>query len=164
MGSKINSNGTVAKCTQRKAAAEQYVTKSGTIQVHSQQYTQQQVEDLYEACIDARKNLVNLRGQVAAALTARQQADATMNAFDVGLRAWVDTTYGPKSQAAVDFGFSRKQPAKPKVAVKAEAQAKAKATRKVRGITGPKARKKLTATTPATTVAAPEPVTPAPKA
>jgi hypothetical protein len=160
MVTKINSNSTVARCTQRKLATEKYVPKSGAILVHSQQYTQQQVEDVFQACLDARQNLVNLRGQVAAALTARKQADATMNAFDAGLRDWVATTFGPTGQQAVDFGYTRKPPVKQKVDVKAEAKVKAEATRKVRGITGPKARKKITVSTPATTVAAAAPVAP----
>lgn len=164
MSKQTNNNGTVARCTQRKAATEQYVPGSGTITVRAQQYTQQQVEALYQACLDTRKDLVNLRGQVAAALTARKQADARMNAFDVGLREWVNLTYGPESQAAVDYGFAKKQPAKPTVEVKAKAVEQAKATREARGIIGPKKRKQIHAKAPATTVAAPEPVTPAPKA
>src|SRR5579859_1011743 len=161
MATQNNNNGVVARCTTRKAAAEQYIPKSGTITVHAQQYTQQQAEDVYQACLDARKLLVNLRGQAAAALAARKQADATMNAFDAGLKDWVSTTLGPKSQAAVDFGYAKKPPLKPTVDKKAQAKEKALATRKARGTTGPKAKKKITGQTPATTVAAPAAVTPA---
>jgi len=161
MATQNNNNGTVARCTQRKAAAEQYIPKSGTILVHAQQYTQQQAEDVYQACLDARKLLVNLRGQAAAALAAKKQADAVMNAFDAGLKDWVSTTLGPKSQAAVDFGYAKKPPLKPTVDVKAEAKVKAKATRTARGTKGPKAKLKITGQVPATTVAAPAAVTPA---
>lgn len=149
MVTKTNNSTVVAKCTQRSAAAEQYVPKKGTIQVHSQQYTQQEVEAVYQACIDARQTLVNLRGQVTAALAAKKQADATMTAFDEGLEAWVATTYGPKSQQAIDFGYAKKAPAKPSVKTKAAAQEKAEATREARGTKGPKARLEITGSTPA---------------
>jgi hypothetical protein len=160
MVTKVNSNGTVAKCTQRKAAAEKYVPATGTIPVHAQPYTQQQVEAIYQAPLDARQNLVNLRGQVAAALAARKQADAAMSTFDAGLKDWVSTTFGPTSQASQDFGYARKQAAKPSVATKAEAQAKAEATRKARGTKGPKAKLKVTGNPPAAPATPQAPATP----
>jgi hypothetical protein len=95
---------------------------------------------------------------VTTALAARNAADAAMSAFDVGLEAWVDTTFGPTSQAAVDFGYEKKPVAKPTVAVKAAAVQKAQVTRKVRGIKGPKQRKEVTAEAPV----APPAATPAP--
>ena len=157
-----NSSIKVTKCTQREAAAQQYVPKAGTITVHAQQYTQQQVVGVYQACLDTRQTLVNLRGQVAAALVAKNQADATMSAFDAGMQAWVATTYGPKSQQAVDFGYAKKAPTKPTVKEKAAAQTKAEATREARGTKGPKARLKITGSSVATPVptAAPSPATP----
>ena len=145
----INNRTTVTKCAQRIAAAEQYVPKTGTVVVHAQPYTQQQIESVYQTCIDARHTLVNLRGQVTAAVAAKNQADAAMKSFDVGLRDWVATTFGPESQPATDFGYAEKEPAQPTVAVKAAAQTKAVATRKARGTVGPKERLKITASTPA---------------
>ena len=124
MVTKNNSSTTVARCTQRKAATSEYVPSKGTILVHAQAYTEQQVESVYQACLDTRATLVNLRGQVAAALTARKQADATMNAFDAGMKDWVGTTFGPQSQQAVDFGYAKKPPQKPLVQTKALAQAR----------------------------------------
>jgi hypothetical protein len=144
MGSKVNNNSTVAKCTQRKAAAKQYIPGAGTILVHAKQYNEQQVEAVYQACIDARAKLVTLRGQVTAAMAAKKEVDATMKDFDAGLKDWVSTTFGPKSQAAIDFGYAKKQPAKQNVDEKAQARAKAKATRQARGTKGPKQRKKIT--------------------
>ncbi len=150
MGTIINNNTTVAKCTQRKAAASQYIPASGTITVHAQPVTQQQVEGVYQTCLDTRKTLVNLRGQVAAALAARKEADAAMKSFDVGLKDWVSTTFGPTSQQAVDFGYAKKQPSKVKVADKAVAVQKAEATKKARGTgLGSKQLKKITAPAPA---------------
>ena len=158
MATKTNNSSTVSKCTQREAAAQQYIPKKGTILVHSQPYTEPQVETVYQTCLDT--------GQVTAALAAKNQADATMSIFDVGLRDWVATTFGPKSQQAIDFGYARKPPAKPTVSVKATAQTKAKATRTARGVVGPKQRKKITAplaATPApTTETAPVATAPAP--
>ena len=155
MGTKTNSNTVVARCTQRKAAASEYVPSKGTILVQAQAYTQQQVEAVYQTCLDSRATLVNLRGQVAAALTARKQADDAMNTFDAGMRSWVDVTFGPKSQQAVDFGYTKKPPVKQLVETKAKAVVKAKATREARGIVGPKKRKQIFAA-PAATPAAPE--------
>ncbi|HEY3815975.1 MAG TPA: hypothetical protein VGL81_02335 [Polyangiaceae bacterium] len=152
---KTNNSTVVARCTQRKAAAMKYVPASGTITVHSQQYTQQQVEGVYQTCLDTRQTLVNLRGQVAAALAEKNQADVTMNAFDEGMRDWVATTFGPKGQQAVDFGYAAKAPAQPTVDVKAAAKQKAKATREVRGTMGPKARLKVTTASVAAEAAAP---------
>ena len=154
-----NNSSTVATCTQRAAATEKYVPATGTIVVHSQPYTQKQIESVYQACLDTRQTLVNLRGQVAAALVAKNQADATMSGFDDGLRDWVATTFGPASQQAVDFGYAKKPPATPTVQVKAAAKVKAEATREARGTKGPKARLKITGSsvaTPAPT-AAPSP-------
>jgi hypothetical protein len=93
---------------------------------------------------------VNFRGQVAAALVAKNQADAAMGAFDAGMRDWVATTFGPASQQAVDFGYAKKPRAEPTVEVKAAANVKAQATRQARGIVGPKQRKKITAPPAAT--------------
>jgi hypothetical protein len=160
-----NSSTKVAKCTQREAAAQQYVPKTGTVTVHAQQYTQQQVVGVYQACLDTRQTLVNLRGQVTAALAAKNQADATMGTFDAGMEAWVATTYGPQSQQAVDFGYAKKAPAKPTVKEKAAAQTKAEATRAARGTKGPKARLLITASPAATPAPTASPVaTPAPTA
>jgi hypothetical protein len=156
MGTNINSNSRVATCTQRKAAAKKYVPSSGTILVRTKPYTEQQVEDVYQACIDTRANVVSLRGQLSTAVIARRQADAAMAAFDVGLKEWVNLNFGPTSQQAVDFGYAKKTPAKPDVATKAAAQVKAKATRQVRGTKGPKARRKVTAAPEAASAATPE--------
>jgi len=159
-----NSSTTVATCTQRAAATQKYVPSTGTIQVHAQAYTQQQIEGVYQACLNTRQTLVNLRGQVTAALAAKNQADATMSAFDTGMEAWVATTYGPASQQAIDFGYAKKPPAKPTVVVKAAAKVKAEATREARGTKGPKARLKITGSsvaTPAPTAAPSPTATPA---
>ncbi len=149
---KQNQTTTVAKCTQRLQALGTYATK-GKISVHGTPTTEQQAEAVYQACLDTRTQLTNLRGQVAAALAARNTADAAMKAFDVGLEAWVAATFGPTSQAAVDFGYAKKQPAKPTVAEKAAAAAKAVATRNARGVTGSKKRKAIQTPAPTTTPA-----------
>jgi hypothetical protein len=153
----INNEKTVAKCTQRIDALGTYATK-GKMTVHGAPVTEAQATAVYQACLDTRKQLASLRGQVTTALAARNAADAAMSAFDVGLEAWVDTTFGPTSQAAVDFGYEKKPVAKPTVAVKAAAVQKAQVTRKVRGIKGPKQRKEVTAEAPV----APPAATPAP--
>jgi hypothetical protein len=156
MTNKDNQNKTVAKCTQRIGALGTYAT-NGKVTVHGATFTEVQATAVYQACLDTRKQLTSLRGQVAAALAARRAADAAMSAFDVGLESWVETTFGPASQAAVDFGYAKKPVAKPGVAVKAAAAVKAQDTRKVRGILGPKQRKELTAEAPVAPPAAPPP-------
>jgi hypothetical protein len=143
----INNEKTVAKCTQRIDALGTYAT-AGKMTVHGASVTEAQATAVYQACLDTRKQLTSLRGQVAAALAARRAADAAMTAFDAGLQAWVETTYGPTSEAAVDFGYAKKPAVKPTVAAKAAAVQKAQATRKVRGTLGPKARQKVTAEAP----------------
>jgi hypothetical protein len=144
-----SSDVTVATCSKRITALKQYASK-GQMSVHGQPVTEANAEAIYQACIDTRTTLVNLRGQVDAALAARNAADAAMSAFDAGLESWVDVTYGPKSQAAVDFGYAKKAPVKPTVVEKAAAVAKAQATRKAHGIQGKRQRAKATAEAPAT--------------
>jgi hypothetical protein len=137
----------VAKCSQRITALGTYATK-GKISVHGTSTTEQQAVAVYQACLDTRTTLTNLRGQVEVALAARNAADATMKAFDAGLESWVEATFGPTSQAAVDFGYAKKPVAKPTVAVKAAAVQKAQATVKARGVVGKKKRKEVTAAAP----------------
>lgn len=137
----------VATCSQRIKAVETYATK-GKILVHGTPATEQQAVAVYQKCLDTRTTLTNLRGQVAAALAERRQADAAMKAFDAGLESWVEATFGPTSQAAVDFGYAKKPVAKPTVAVKAAAVKKAVATRNARGVTGKNKRKEVTAAAP----------------
>jgi hypothetical protein len=152
---------TVAVCTERQQALPKYAPNGAT--VHAVAYTLAQLQGAFQKCIETRTSLTNLRGQVAAALTARKQADADMQTLDAGLRDWVFTTFGPSSQAAVDFGYVKKPKAKPTVADKAAAAEKAKETRALRGTKGPKQRKAIKASGPA---AAPAPAagTPAPAA
>lgn len=148
--SKENQTTTVAKCSQRITALATYATK-GKISVHGTSVTEAEAQATYQACLDTRQQLTSLRGQVSAALAARKAADAAMASFDAGMRDWVAATYGPTSQAAVDFGFAKKTPAKPRVAEKAAAAAKAVATRNARGVTGSKKRKAITAPAQAAT-------------
>jgi len=143
----------VAKCTQRITALETYATK-GKISVHGTLTSEQQAQAVYQACLDTRTTLTNLRGQVAAALAARIAADAAMKVFDPGVESWVEATFGPTSQAAVDFGYAKKPVAKLPVAVKALASKKAVATRDARGVTGKKKRKEVTAAAPVVAAAA----------
>jgi hypothetical protein len=119
--------------------------------VHGTLTSEADAQAVYQACLDTRTVLTNLRGQVAKALAARNAADAAMTALDAGLEEWVDVTYGPTSQAAVDFGYAKKPVAKPDVATKAAAVQKGQATRKLRGTLGPKQRQKVTAAAPAST-------------
>jgi len=119
--------------------------------VHGTPATEPQAEAVYQACIDTRATLTNLRGQVAAALAARNTADAAMKTFDAGLESWVEATFGPTSQAAVDFGYAKKPVAKPTVAVKAAAVKKAQATVKARGVVGKKKRAAVEAAPAVTT-------------
>ena len=153
-----NNAGTVTKCTQRIKALGTYATK-GKMTVHGASVTEAQALETYQLCLDTRATLTSLRGQVTAALAARNAADAAMSAFDIGLEAWVETTFGPASQAAVDFGYAKKPAARPGVAVEAAAAVKAQDTRKVRGILGPKQRKELTAEAPVAPPAATPPAT-----
>jgi len=154
MPTEKNNASIVARCIQRTGAIQQYVPATGTILVHSQPHTQQEVESVFQTCLDTRQTLVNLRGQVADALAAKNQADAAMSSLDVGMRDWVATTFGPGSTQAVDFGYAKKPPMKLTVQEKAASRAKAKATREARGTMGPKQRKKIQAP-PAATPATP---------
>ncbi len=117
--------------------------------MHGTPATEPQAEAVYQKCLDTRATLTNLRGQVAAALAARIAADAAMKAFDAGLESWVEATFGPTSQAAMDFGYAKKPVAKLTVAEKAAAVKKAQATVKARGVVGKKKRAAVTAEAPA---------------
>jgi hypothetical protein len=143
----------VAKCTQRITALKTYATK-GKISVHGTPTSEPQALAVYQACLDTRTTLTNLRGQVAVALAARIAADAAMKVLDAGVEAWVEATFGPTSQAAVDFGYAKKPVAKPTAEAKALAAQKAVATRNARGVSGKKKRAKVTAAAPVAAAAA----------
>jgi len=102
---------------------------------------------------------------VATEVAALPALAAFMNAFE-GL---VRIMFATDSTALADFGLQpRKQPVPKTATQKAAAAAKAKATRELRGTTGPKAKKLVKANvatklvvTPLTTVEAPAPAVPA---
>jgi hypothetical protein len=154
MASKKNASTIVAICTLRIKALPVYAS-SGPITVHGTSTPEAAAVAVYQASIDTRTKVTSLRGQLTAALAARRAADVAMTAMDAGVRDWVLSTFGPSSQAAVDFGYAKKAPVKPSVEVKAAAAKKAVATRDARGVVGSKKRKAVQAPTPPATTATP---------
>ncbi|HTQ43483.1 MAG TPA: hypothetical protein VMI75_12050 [Polyangiaceae bacterium] len=135
------------RCTERKAAATKYI--SAPITVRGQPHTPQEIIAGYQAPLDARASLKAARLQVRTGLVARQAADAAMEAQDEIVQSWVDSTFGPDSQQAMDFGYAAKRTPKVTATEKVEAAEKAKATRQALGTKGKKqkkdAKKKLAA-------------------
>jgi hypothetical protein len=136
------------RCTERKQAATKYIT--APITVRGTAHTPQEIVAGYQAPLDARANLKTARLQVKNGLATRAAADAAMEVQDEIVQSWVDATFGPDSQQAVDFGYAPKRAAKVTATEKVEAAAKAKATRTALGTKGKRqkkvAKKQLAAT------------------
>jgi len=148
------------RCTERKTAATKYI--SAPITVRGQAYTPQEIIAGYQAPLDARANLKAARLQVKNGLVARQAADAAMEAQDEVVQSWVDATFGPDSQQAMDFGYAAKRTPKVTATEKVQAAEKAQATRKALGTKGTKQKKQ--AKKQLATAAAQSPEPPAPTA
>ena len=145
MSARVTEDKMKSKCTARINAIETFTPSGQPITIDGKQYPATSVIALYQACLDQRTALAGFEAEAKIALTARRAADKAANAIEKGLRAWVVTTFGSASKAAIAFGFAPKEPVPPKAAVKAEAQVKAKATRAARGVIGTKKRKAVKA-------------------
>ncbi|HTQ47879.1 MAG TPA: hypothetical protein VMI75_34215 [Polyangiaceae bacterium] len=124
------------RCTERKQAAMKYIT--APITVRGQSHTPQEIVAGYQSPLDARANLKAARLQVKTGLATRAAADAAMEVQDEIVQSWVDATFGPESQQAVDFGYAPRRTAKVTATEKVQAAEKAKATRKALGTKGKK--------------------------
>jgi hypothetical protein len=130
---------TTMRCTERKNAAIKYI--SAPITVRGQVHTPQEIVAGYQAPLDARANIKAARLEVKNGLAARQAVDAAMEAQDEIVQSWVDATFGPDSQQAVDFGYAAKRAPKVTATERVQAAEKAKATRKALGTKGKKQKK-----------------------
>jgi hypothetical protein len=151
------------RCTERKQAAMKYIT--APITVRGQSHTPQEIAAGYQAPLDARANLKAARLQVKNGIATRTAADAAMEVEDEIVQSWVDATFGPESQQAVDFGYAPRRTAKVTATEKVQAAEKAKATRKALGTKGKKQKeeaKKQLATAGAAQQTEPPAATPAP--
>lgn len=145
----------VNEITQRLNAIKEYLPAKTTIDVNGTSDTLAQVTAIYQACLDTRAALLTAQATVKAALVARQNADVPRKALDKALRAYVVNKFGADSQAAHDFGFLPPKVATKTVAVKAQAVADAKATRKARNTMGKNQKKGIKGVVPSTAPAAP---------
>jgi hypothetical protein len=88
--------------------------------------------------------------QVQAERTSHQQVDPLLR----GIKQYVLLNWGDSKEASntlEDFGYAPRKPRTVKPQTKVAAAAKAKATRTARHTVGPKAKRKITGTAPATT-------------
>lgn len=139
MSREPNDKAMTLRCTDRRNAATKYIT--GPITVRGQTHSPQEIVAVYQAPLDARANLKAARLEVKHLLLARQAADDAMEIQDEFVQSFVDTTFGPDSQEAVDFGYATRRTPKVTATEKVEAAQKAKVTRKALGTKGKKQKK-----------------------
>ncbi len=110
-------------CTERKQAAMKYIT--GPITVRGQTHAPQEIVAVYQAPLDARAEPQggSPPGEGRPGRThCGGRRDGTQDEF---VQSWVDATFGPESQQAVDFGYAPKRTAKVTATEKVQAAAKA---------------------------------------
>jgi hypothetical protein len=152
----------LALCAQRLVALSKFVTPTTPMSINGKPTTLANVIAIYQAAIDTRNALIAQRAALDKALVARHTADVTRLATDRGLRAWVDSAFGPASSEATEFGFVLAPPKPKSAATKATAVEKTLATRAARGTKGKRQKAKIHGTIPAPTApAAPATTTPA---
>ena len=145
--SKVQNNATiVSTCNQRITALGEYVKPKTVMQVNGQPMKVADVTGVYQACIATRSELVKQRAAYEKALEARDSAEATRQATDKGLRAWVTGAYGAESQEALEFGFLPTKVTEKSAATKATAVLKLRATREARNTMGKRQKKDIKGT------------------
>jgi hypothetical protein len=103
--------------------------------------TPQALIAVFQAVIQADKDLDAARTAVIPKLQARRDALAAARALVGPLKKSLEGTYGAGSTVLADFGLSAPKPAVKSAEVKAQAAKKSKATRDVRHVMGSRQRK-----------------------
>ena len=147
----------VATCGQRITALNKLVTSKAAMKINGQPMKLSDVIAVYQANVDARAELITQRAALTKALSARESAEATRQATDVGLKAWVIGEFGASSTEAQEFGFGPSKVAVKSAETKAKAVKKLRATREARMTLGKRQRKDIKGAVPAST----EPAVPA---
>jgi hypothetical protein len=146
MSIKQNNANAVSTCNQRLKALGQYVKAKTPMQINGQPMKLADVIGVYQTCIDTRSDLVTHRAAYEKALEARDSAEQTRQATDVGLKAWVISSFGAESQEAQEFGFLPPKIRARSAATKAQAVELALATRKARGTKGKRQKEEIKGT------------------
>ncbi len=136
MSIKQNNAAVVSTCQQRVTALSEHVKAKTEMQINGETMTPADVTGVYQTCIDTRSELIKQRAAYEKALEARDSAEATRQATDKGLKAWVTAAFGPESQEALEFGFRPTKVTEKSAETKATAVLKLRATRKARNTMG----------------------------
>jgi hypothetical protein len=133
------------------AGTDKYLVGVQTLVLNGQSFSVAQVRAAVQARVNATTDAEASKAQTRVKLNARKSASATARPIVAGLEAYVALSYGKRSQAMTDFGFSIPKQPKKSAEEKALAAQRAAATRKARGTMGAKQRKAVKGTVPATT-------------
>jgi hypothetical protein len=119
-------------------------------------YTPAQLIQLFQSQIDSADAVAIAKAKYQDAVKAYRDQAKQLVSVTSGFQSQIRNLYGNASEPLSDFGMSPRKVAKPKLATKVVAVDKAKATRKARGTLGPKKRKSIKGTVPATTTTNPQ--------
>jgi len=152
----INQNNAkiVSTCNQRIVALGKLVKAKTPMKINGQPMKLADLVGVYQACIDARSEVLSIRAAFDKALDARDGTEITRQATDKGLKAWVLNEFGPTSQEAQELGFLPPKIGAKSAATKAEAVEKLLATRKARLTMGKRQKEKIKGTIVAPTAPA----------
>lgn len=142
----LNNAKVVSVCGQRLIALNKFVKPKTAMTVNGQPVKPADLTAIYQNAIDTRTALITLRAAINKALSARDDAEATRLATDEGLKAWVVTQFGARSQEAQEFGFLPTKVGEKSVATKAVAVEKCLATRQARGTRGKRQKERIKGT------------------
>jgi hypothetical protein len=166
--SKVQNNATiVSTCNQRLTALAKYVKPKTETSINGEPMKLSELIGVYQACLDTRTAVTTTRAQLQKVLSGRSSAEATRQAIDKGLKAWIVTKFGADSQEALEFGFAPQKVTTKSVETKRNAVLQSQATREARGTMGKREKEKIKGTVvdptapadPATTAAAATPAT-----
>jgi hypothetical protein len=136
----------VSTCNQRITGLTKLVKTKTLIPINGEQLKLADLIGIYQAAIDTRSALVTSRAALEQDLAARDSAEVTRRAADVGLKAWITTQFGAKSSQAQELGFSQTKPQEKTAETKFVAVQKMLATREARGTKGKRQREKIKGT------------------
>ncbi len=117
--------------------------------LNDQQFARADLLGQFQARIDAAEAVKAAKTQWHTLVAAERALNRSVSRLRAAMRRYLEALYGADNQKLQDFGFTPAAAPKTKVAVKAEAQVKAKATRSARHTMGKRQKKDIKGTEPA---------------
>ena len=127
------------------------LTNVQSLAIAGASYTPAQLITLFQSQIDNADAVALAKAKYQDALKAYRDQAKQLVGIVSGFRGQIRNIFGDASEPLSDFGMTPRKAKKPNLETKTAAVAKTKATRKARGTMGPKRRKSIKGTVPATT-------------